>query len=157
MAESTQMFKLYGEHLVISAPPLTLPPLEEPTSRISPLIIEYPIKQTDSLIYKIPSGYKIINLPADTVMESPFGKYSFSTLVTGEMVIVKRSVTIHTGTYSSDQYDEVYEFLRRVKESDRASVIITSKQPNHESLMLLAYKKCFNQPSLYEPHIVNLK
>lgn len=130
MAESNRLYSLYGENLVISAPPFSLPPIEEPGTRISPLRMEYPIKQTDSLVYNIPSGYKIINLPADTIIESPSGKFLWSAQVDGEKVSVNRSVSVNAGTYTGEEYLEIYEFLRRIKDVERSTVIITAKKLN---------------------------
>lgn len=128
LAESNRMFALYGENIVITAPPFSLPLLDDPKTRVSPLRLEYPIKQTDSLVFRIPRGYKVINLPADTIIESAFASFSCTAITDGEKVSLKRGVTVFADTYTVDQYEKVYELFKKIKEAEKTTTIIAAKQ-----------------------------
>jgi hypothetical protein len=127
LAQNNRMFELYGENIVISTPPFSLPLLENPKTRITPLRMEYPIKQSDSLVYNLPTGYGVNNMPDDTILESPLGRFSCTSVIDAERIIVNRNVTIYPGTYTIEQYGEVYEFLNQIRELGKATTILTKK------------------------------
>ena len=126
-AESNRFFRFYGVNIVTSVPPFSLPRLEDPNSRKSPLRMEYPLRQTDSLTVIIPSGYSLISLPADTLMESAVGSYSSYSLIKGDSVSVTRQVVLNAGNYAGDQYGEVYAFIRKIRDVEMAETIIARK------------------------------
>lgn len=127
LAGSNRLFAEYGENIVTSAPPFSLPRLEEPGLRKNPLKLEYPIKQTDTVKYTLPAGYRLAGLPVDTIIESPGGRFSSSSHLDGETVLVTRQFILNAGYYSGDQYAEVHSFIRNIRNTERESAIIATK------------------------------
>lgn len=76
-ATSQSLYKQYGNDLVLSNIGFSMPQFEKPTTRKTPMQIDYPIYKTDTLVYAIPDGYKLNSGYQNLEEKTRFGAYSF--------------------------------------------------------------------------------
>jgi hypothetical protein len=79
---------------------------------------------TDSLVYKIPSGYQVDYLPQNQKIETAFGVYSYSLSTNNDKVVFYRALELQKGKYPSSQFNEFYTFINAIAKSDRERVIL---------------------------------
>ena len=65
----------------------------------------------DSLVYEIPSNYKLQNLPNEIKLEKQFGTYYFACTVIGNKIFIINSMLLKKGQYDYDMAKEYSEFI----------------------------------------------
>jgi transglutaminase-like putative cysteine protease len=93
--------------------------------RHSDFIIQRPSVDYDTLVYKIPSDYKIESLPEGKTIKSAFGDYSNSVSVKNNNIIYSRKFIINQGRFKASEYKKFYEFCLSVSKADNEKVILT--------------------------------
>ena len=126
-AEANGLYSYYGENIGIKLIALDLPDLRNPDTRVNPVMIEYPVMQTDSLYYTIPAGYTTTAMPERTAFESLAGTYISECLAIGDRVCVVRRFILNAGSYSMEEYPEIYSFIKKIKETEQTTIIIATK------------------------------
>lgn len=113
-ATSRDLYKHYGEEILIGNVRFSLPEFEKPEVRKLPIQIDYPIHQMDTITYEIPSGYLLHKSPGRYSIESKYGKYNLHFYEKdGEITLVK-SLLITAGEYPISEYAEFYDFYLKI-------------------------------------------
>jgi hypothetical protein len=103
--------------------------LEKPNERLTPLRINYPINELDSIVYKISDSESYLTeLPKSGKIESEFGSYEETYKEIGEEIIFIRSVIIKAGEYRGKEYNSFYEFIKTINQMQKQSAIILNQQ-----------------------------
>jgi hypothetical protein len=78
----------------------------------------------DSIMYEIPSNYKLQNLPKENKIETKFGTYSFSCKVVGNKICIVNSLILRKGQYSYDLAKAYTEFIDNLDLSNKESLFL---------------------------------
>ena len=83
----------------------------------------------DSIVYRIPEGYKPEYIPEPVAAEGPYGVYSYriDNLDNGS-VLFTRKLKINTGTYRGESAKELFAFLNLVAKNDKRRVYLNRGQ-----------------------------
>ena len=98
---------------------------KEVSERLSPVRFIYPFHDTDSIIYKIPEGYKIEGIPDEMNLVSSFGNFSSKVSKYGdEEILYVRSLEVKNYEIPAENYKEYRKFFADVVKSDRSQVVL---------------------------------
>ena len=81
---------------------------------------------TDSIVFKLPAGYRIEYLPPQVELSSDFGQFSAKVEQANGMVIYHRCLKVVEGRYDVSTYNEFYDFYSKIVKSDKAKLVLTS-------------------------------
>ena len=80
----------------------------------------------DSIIYKIPAGYRTEYAPAPVTVEGPYGAYSYSIKSLDEgSLLFTRKLKINKGTYRGEEAKELFAFLNTAAKNDKRRIYIS--------------------------------
>ena len=127
-ASSDQILKEYGNEFLLKIIPFRLPYLEDPKKRKLPLQINYPVYMTDSIVYEIPKGQKLTNLPQKISLQSEYGEYEADFGVEGTKVKVIKHLKIKAACYPLSDYQKFYEFAESIRDAESSSNIVLIKE-----------------------------
>ncbi|MBB4035178.1 hypothetical protein GGR21_001067 [Dysgonomonas hofstadii] len=117
------LYKEYGNNLVLNPFPIILPSYELPEKRINDVQIDYPEYYKDTIVYGI-TDKNITKLPDDMLLKSKFGEYSQTFTQDGNKLIICKSILIFSGRYSKEQYNEFYRFMTLVYNNENKNYYI---------------------------------
>ncbi len=63
----------------------------------------------------------------DVVLDSDFGKYTFSTNTSAGELLIKRSLKINKGIYATGRYNEIKSFFDKIKKVEKRSILLSLK------------------------------
>jgi hypothetical protein len=106
--------------------PIKLPSFSEPAGRSLPLVIPYPIFNSDTLLYHLPKGYRLKNYAEPVSIKTKFGNYHLSCQFTDDAIYFTKSVELFSGTYPLEEYPSFIDFIHSVKDVDYRNIIIQS-------------------------------
>lgn len=115
-ATSQHIYKHYGNDILISNIPFSIPYPEKPEDRKLPVQINYPVYNIDTLIYEIPAGHKLHKTPDNYSIISKYGEFNFNIYENDKNVMVAKSLLFHSGYYPVSEYEEFYHFCHQVSE-----------------------------------------
>jgi hypothetical protein len=104
--------------------------LEEPGSRTTPVRINYPVSQQQTLKYHLDfrEDYSL-TLPKDKDVRTSFGQFHVRYIKDGPVITIERTLTILAGSIAKDKYSEFYNFIQTIKEANRESAIVLDPKP----------------------------
>jgi len=126
-ASSDQMMKEYGNESLLKIIALGFLYLEEPKKRKLPVRIDYPVYRNDTSTYTIPLIYRISGIPADILLKSKYGDYKVRFTSEGNMVKAIKQLKIKSGYYPLDEYQDFYNFMNQIFESENSLYITLIK------------------------------
>jgi len=126
-ATSTNLFKKYGNEILIRNIPFSIPPFKEPKYRYLPVKLDYPIFKTDTLEYEIPAGYTLTGTLTDEYISTEFGEYELKFHPTGSKMIIVKHFVLNAGIYPQDKYKSFYDFVHKVYGIENNTYIVTTK------------------------------
>jgi transglutaminase-like putative cysteine protease len=98
---------------------------KEVSQRLSPIRFRYPYHDIDTIIYKIPQGYKIEGMPDGMNLVSSFGNFTSKVSEFGEdKIMYVRSLEINDYEIPAENYNEYRKFFTDVVKSDRSKVVL---------------------------------
>ncbi len=101
---------------------------KEVSERLSPVRFSFPYHDIDSIVYKIPKGYKIEGLPDEMNLVSSFGSFSSKITKDGDSgILYVRSLEIKEYEIPAEKYNEYRKFFSDVVKSDRSQVVLVNK------------------------------
>lgn len=127
IATSTNVYQSYGNDLMVKVMPFEIPDFTKATSRMYPVQIDYPIYKTDTLKYKLPSGFQNPDYPRVEHIESKYGSYDHHIRFQDDWMIVEKSFYLKAGDIPIESYEEFYEFIISAKKAQKKLRIIISK------------------------------
>lgn len=126
-ATNLNIYKYYGNDILINNIPFTLPDFEKPQIRKLPVQIDYPIYKIDTIIYKIPAGYKLNQDFVTYSLKTKYGEYKLEIYKNANNVIVQKNLLINAGYYDITEYKSFYNFYNQIVESENKTYITLSK------------------------------
>ena len=98
---------------------------KEISERLSPIRFSYPFHDIDSIVYKIPQGYKIEAMPNEMNLSSSFGNFSTKTIKNEDgSILYTRSLEIKDYKIPAKNYDAYRKFLTDIVKADRTNVVL---------------------------------
>ena len=119
-----KFLKPLGNEYYLSLFPSRIPPFTLPANRTLPVDLPYPICNSDTLIYNLPTGYALKTLPDTISTKTQFGNYEMTLRVLDRKVMVTKRFELFPGSYSIEQYPDFYAFIQSVKVSEGKKIII---------------------------------
>jgi hypothetical protein len=127
-AKADNLFKKYGNELLIPMIPFEIPAFKDPKNRKYPVQLDFPINKLDSIDYRMPVGYMISALPKEQILNTVFGRYTLRFQQENNRIKVIKSFILNAGNYPLTQYKEFFKFIRTVYDFENSSYIVTKKQ-----------------------------
>lgn len=93
--------------------------------RKTPVSIKWPVYEIDTVVYRLPQGYTLENMPAKVIIDSDFGQYTTEVTKTGNMLQYIRSFKIYKGLYPVNRYEEIAAFFEKIVTTDENKVLLT--------------------------------
>jgi hypothetical protein len=125
-AITSQIYNQYGNDRVIRLLRFDIPDFSSPEARKYPIQIDFPINKSDTLDYIIPQSLIILNKPENKHIKSEFGEYSIQFLFENHRFRVIKSFILNAGTYTLKKYPAFYDYILKVKNFERNSLIIVN-------------------------------
>jgi len=126
-ASSPNLYKNYGNEMVINNIKFDLPAFEKPQYRKLPVQIDYPIYKSDTIEYDLINGFRMVNESENLNISASYGEYKFKMNIDGDNIRVVKSILINPGTYPLQEYIDFYKFIKEVNDSENRSHIILTK------------------------------
>ncbi|QEC52843.1 uncharacterized protein DUF3857 [Anseongella ginsenosidimutans] len=92
--------------------------------RRSAVFIAESYEEKDVFEFKLPETYKAEYLPENREITKPFGKFSLSAALEGEVLVYKRVLRLNKGTYPPESYQEVIDFFQEVQQADYQKAVL---------------------------------
>lgn len=118
----------YGDDMLIRNVPMDIPVFEEPLNRDLPVQIDYPIRQTDSLYYHLPAGYRISHLPAEWSAGSDYGFYTLEVEDQEDRVLIIKNFHLYKAEVPIENYPDFYDFINPVATTERNIKVLLTKE-----------------------------
>jgi hypothetical protein len=101
-------------------------PLKEKT-RSHPVEFLYPIKEVSSLVFIVPSGYKVEQLPKNVIFKttSKEASYSFSVTHIENKIAISSVLNITEKYFTPEQYDELKRFFDAIISKNKEQIILS--------------------------------
>jgi len=128
---SQNVYKNYGNDLLIGNIAFSLPKFEKPKERKLPVQIDYPIYKIDTIVYKIPQGYKLLEDSINYSVDSNYGEYRLTSYLDNENIITIKRLLINAGRFPVSSYEDFYNFYQQVLYFENKTHLILSKE-NYE-------------------------
>ncbi|MBK5722148.1 DUF3857 domain-containing protein [Dysgonomonas sp. Marseille-P4677] len=117
------LYKMYGENLIISPFTINMPSYESPEKRTSEVQLDYPEYYKDRIEYTLPDN-NVFQKPKDIAIDSDFGKYSLKFEIKDNKLIVNKTILIYSGRYTTTQYPDFYKFIMSIKNNEIKSYFL---------------------------------
>ena len=100
---------------------------EKVRNRKTELCIRRPYMENDTVVYQIPNGYKVTEIPEKSEITGKFGKYTALSTLQGSSITYIRHFELFKGVYPAEAYSEFREFLEQISTADEAVASLKSK------------------------------
>ncbi len=127
-AKSNNIYKKYGNDLLIKILSFDIPKTEKPDTRKFPVQIDYPIFQKDYLVYEIPDDYQLKTCIDSKIIKSKYGEYHIASEIAGKKVKITKSFFLSAGKYPIEEYADFYNFLEKINQLETNNYITSVKQ-----------------------------
>ena len=111
---SNHVYNHYGNDIMLQNFAFSLPHFEDPANRQLPVQIDYPVNKKDTLIYKIPPGYKLSENFHESSINGKYGYYKYKVLKKKDQIMVFKSLLIKAGYIPVSEYEKFYNFYKQV-------------------------------------------
>lgn len=96
------------------------------STRNNPVILDSEaVKET--IIFNLPTGFVVDEMPDAVNLEMPFGKYTTSYEAKDGKLIFTRSLTMNRATVPVDKYNSVRDFYAKMREAEQSPVVLMRK------------------------------
>jgi hypothetical protein len=72
----------------------------------------------------IPEGYSIEGVQPDFILEKPFGSVRVKVAVKDRQVTIHTALQMRSGSYSSEEFQQLYDFEKKVKSIYNEKLIV---------------------------------
>ena len=97
---------------------------DEDEVRTSDILLQRSLIEIDTIIYKLPEGYIVEDIPQNKTFDSPFGKYSFSVKNDKDSVIYIRYLAVNKGVYPKEAYQDFLAFYNEIVAADKYKFVL---------------------------------
>ncbi len=126
-ATTQNLYKYYGNEILIGNIPFTLPNFEKPGIRKLPVQIDFPINKLDTIIYQIPSGYTLNQDSVAISIGTKYGEYKVDSYRSSNRIVTIKSLLIFAEYYPIAEYEDFYDFYHQVVDLENKTHITLSK------------------------------
>ena len=126
-AKAEKLYKKYEKEILIPLIPFSIPSFKEPKYRKFSVQLDYPVNKHDTLMYRLPTGYQLSDMPKNQTLSTIFGNYSITSKQISNRVEVVKNLLIYAGDYQLTEYSDFYKFIKTVYDIENYSFIITKK------------------------------
>lgn len=122
---SSNVYKQYGNDVLIHNLSFDLPVFEKPKDRKLPVQLDYPIFKEDNISYTIPDGYSM----SDTVsyrLSGKYGRYEYEAFEKNGIISVKKYFLMHAGVHPIEEYKDFYKFYKKVVDYEHTPHLLLS-------------------------------
>lgn len=96
-------------------------------NRTLPFESRFSYEDEYEIIYNLPMGYVIEEMPENGKVISDFGIYNITFEKKDDQLIVKRLFQMKKGTYSKEKYNDYINFRKKVMNADNSKILISKK------------------------------
>ncbi|MDR3651852.1 MAG: DUF3857 domain-containing protein [Paludibacter sp.] len=93
---------------------------EKVRNRKTDLCIRRASMENDTVVYQLPTSYKVTELPEKYEITGKFGKYSASATLKGNCLTYIRHLELFKGVFPPEAYSEFRDFLEQISTADEA-------------------------------------
>jgi hypothetical protein len=126
-ANSTKIYNIYGNEVLVKNIPFSIPQFEEPENRKLPVQIDYPIYKIDTIVYEIPHGLKLSTDLNNRSVSDKYGQYIIQFLEKDKTIMVVKSLLINSGYYPVIEYRNLYKFFNEINDTENKTYITFTK------------------------------
>ena len=127
-ARSNSIYKYFGNEILMGILPFKMPDFETPDKRKVPVQIDFPVSKSDTLVYRIPAGFKAASLPPNINLEEIYGTYTAEFQPESDTITVIKKYVLRPGNYSLAEYPEFYRFINAIREYEGKSYLTATKK-----------------------------
>lgn len=102
-------------------------PLREINNRLNEVYINRGYTDMDELVYTLPEGFNVEAMPENRTVESPFGTYSSTAELAGNVLKYIRKMKLNAGKYPADQYQALVDFYQAAADADIRKLLLVKK------------------------------
>ncbi len=92
--------------------------------RKNEVILKMSYIDSDTIIYKLPEGYKPESIPEEVIKESAFGKYLAKVEYDGQNLIYIRQKEFNKGRYPATDYEKLIDYLKSIVTADKKKIVL---------------------------------
>lgn len=118
--------QIIGDNMIFRALPIfgITHEYKKDYTRKYPLVLESPKSNYVKIVFEIPPGYTLKQIPEEITFKSDFGSYRLSYSMDNQHIIVKREFHSTSGTFAPKKYNEYVSFLQKVEKADHSKLLI---------------------------------
>jgi len=94
--------------------------------RTAPVKLESDLRR-DSIRIKIPSGYKLDELPAAVRVDSPYGTLNATWAVSNEEIVMEQTLEVRQKTVAASEYAQVRQFFEQLNAAESAPIVLVKQ------------------------------
>ena len=98
------------------------------SSRKYEYVIKNAFTDIDTIVLKIPSGYKPESIPKDVSLSTKFGKYSASLKIIDDKIIYYRLREQQSGRIPAKEFNDLVKFYEQIYKADQARVVLVKAE-----------------------------
>lgn len=126
-ATSSELFKYYGNDIVIQMIPFEIPGLKKEVRRNLPIQLNYAIHKIDTLNYLLPEYARIGFKTEPVSLETEFGTYHLNYTLTENKLQVIKQLVIKSGNYPISKYPAFFDFISKLSAIESSAIIVLQK------------------------------
>lgn len=120
--------KMVGSSYIFRAVPIySNASYHQDENRNLPFENRFSFEDEYEIIYQLPAGYIIEEMPDNSTLSSDFGTYRISFEKKDEKLIVKRFIQIKKGLHSKEKYNDYVSFRKKIMNADNSKILISKK------------------------------
>ena len=81
----------------------------------------------ETVVFNLPQGFVVDEMPEAVNLETPFGKYTTSYEVKENKLVFTRSLTTTRTTVPVEKYGSVKDFYAKMREAEQSPVVLLRK------------------------------
>ena len=118
------IYKQYGNNIIISPFPISLSNYENPEKRVFGVQIDCPLFYEDTISYEILDN-TITKVPENVRIHTDFGHYHLNYTVEENHLVVNKSILISAGRYQKEKsYNDFYDFITKIRNYENKNIYI---------------------------------
>lgn len=97
--------------------------------RLSPVRIQFPYLDIDTILYTIPDGFNVEAFPQEIELKSDFGEFlSRTQQLDKDKILFIRSLELKQNVIPAENYTEYQKFFSEIVRADKSQVVLVKKQ-----------------------------
>ena len=101
--------------------------LQMDSARKYTIVMNYEYGNVDTVMIKVPAGYKVESLPKDVSVTTSFGNYKSQIRVNGDQITYYRTYEKKSGEFPAEKYSELANFYEQMYKADRSRVVLVKE------------------------------